>query len=215
MTLDRIAGELGVSLSSVRLWVRDIEIPRSLVEMNRRRSSRRRGERWRERRREARRAFQEQGRTRARLGEPLHTAGCMLYWAEGKKNRNTVQFSNSDPAMHSVFVGFLRTCFATPDEQLRFSVNAYTSGTRAIEAIEAYWLDLLQLPPESARKHTVNHPPTSSSGNKAGKLPNGVCTLAVAKSTWLVQHIYGAIQEYSGIDQPQWLDCRHSNQSSR
>jgi hypothetical protein len=28
----------------------------------------------------------------------------------------------------------------------------------------------------------------------------------VSRSTWLVQHIYGAIQEYSGVDQPQWLD---------
>lgn len=206
--MSRIAEELGVSLSSVRLWVRDIEVPQPLLAMNRKRSGHSRGDRWRERRREARREFQEQGRARARLGDPLHAAGCMLYWAEGKKNRNTVQFSNSDPAMHSVFVSFLRQCFATPDEQLRFSVNAYTSGVRTIEAIEAYWLDLLQLPPESARKHTVNHLPTSSSGGKVGKLPNGVCTLAVAKSTWLVQHIYGAIQEYSGIDQPQWLDCR-------
>ena len=31
----------------------------------------------------------------------------------------------------------------------------------------------------------------------------------------LVQHIYGAIQEYSGIDQPDWLDGPHREQPRR
>jgi hypothetical protein len=30
--------------------------------------------------------------------------------------------------------------------------------------------------------------------------------LRVLKSTHLVQHIYGAIQEYAGFDEPRWLD---------
>jgi hypothetical protein len=30
--------------------------------------------------------------------------------------------------------------------------------------------------------------------------------LRVKRSTRILQHIYGAIQEYSGIDQPEWLD---------
>jgi hypothetical protein len=33
-----------------------------------------------------------------------------------------------------------------------------------------------------------------------------VCTLTVAKSTHLVQHIYGAIQEYARFEEPRWLD---------
>jgi hypothetical protein len=37
------------------------------------------------------------------------------------------------------------------------------------------------------------------------KLPHGVCTLRV-QSTWIVQHNYGAIQEYGGFDEPGWLD---------
>ena len=130
----------------------------------------------------------------------------MLYWAEGSKCRNTVQFANSDAAMHKTFVRFLRECFGIKNDVLRFTINAYTSNGRTIDEIENYWLRLLQLPPESARKHMINHFPTSSSGRKKNKLPNGVCTLSVGKSTWLIQHIYGAIQEYSRIDQPAWLD---------
>ena len=36
------------------------------------------------------------------------------------------------------------------------------------------------------------------------KLPYGTCRLSV-HSTAIVQHIYGAIQEYAGFDRPEWL----------
>jgi hypothetical protein len=51
----------------------------------------------------------------------------------------------------------------------------------------------------------LNHLPTSSSGRAKNKLPYGVCSVVV-HSTWMVQHIYGAIQEYAGFDEPAWLD---------
>ena len=31
-------------------------------------------------------------------------------------------------------------------------------------------------------------------------------TIRVLKSTWLVQHIYGAIQEYGGFEESRWVD---------
>jgi|GEM_PF-6113957 len=34
---------------------------------------------------------------------------------------------------------------------------------------------------------------------------SGVATLVVTR-TWAVQHIFGAIQEYVGIDRPEWLE---------
>ena len=51
----------------------------------------------------------------------------------------------------------------------------------------------------------INPLPTSSSGLKKNRLPYGVCTLNV-HSTELVQHIYGATQEYAGFEEPRWLD---------
>jgi hypothetical protein len=82
----------------------------------------------------------------------------------------------------------------------------YLTGDLTLEEVEAYWCELLDLDRSCARKHMVNHFPTSSSGKKVNKLPYGVCTVNVNRSTWLVQHIFGAIQGYSGVDQPQWLD---------
>jgi hypothetical protein len=46
--------------------------------------------------------------------------------------------------------------------------------------------------------------PTSSSGRAKNKLPYGVCTVVV-HSTSVAQHIYGAIQEYAGFEEPAWL----------
>jgi hypothetical protein len=64
---------------------------------------------------------------------------------------------------------------------------------------------LLDLGKDSVRKHTLNHLPTSSSGRAKTRLPYGVCFLIVDR-TWVVQHIYGAIQENAGLEEPRWLD---------
>lgn len=133
-------------------------------------------------------------------------AGCMLYWAEGAKSRNTVRIGNSDPFLLRFFVRFLNKCFGLSPNDFVVRVNCYTTEERPLDAIEDYWSTTLGLPRSAFRKATTNHFPTSSSGKKIGKLPYGVCTVAVKRSTWLVQHIYGAIQEYAGFDEPRWLD---------
>lgn len=206
MPVKRIAEQLSVSVSSVSIWTRDIELTPEQRAANLARAGANRGAAWSERYRRQRREFQEEGRRRARLSEPLHVAGCMLYWAEGSKHRNVVAFANSDPAMNLLFCRFMRECFGVTPNRFAMSLNVYTNNGRTIDEIEAWWLELLSLPPTSTRKHQTNHMPTSSSGRRANKLPNGVCTLRILKSTRILQHIYGAIQEYSGIDRPEWLD---------
>ena len=129
----------------------------------------------------------------------------MLHWAEGSKGRNRLQLSNSDGGLVRFFVRFLRESLGIADERLRISLNVYTNNGRFVEEIEEHWLQLLELPRTSIRKHQLNHYPTSTSGVHR-TLPYGVCTLSVARSTLDVQHVYGAIQEYSGVDQPKWLD---------
>ena len=108
--------------------------------------------------------------------------------------------------MMEVFARFLRECFSITSEDLTFSLNVYTNNGMNIDEVEFFWMELLGLSRRSARKHVVNHFPTSSSGKRTHKLPYGVCSLTVKRSTRIVQHIYGAIQEYSGIEQPGWLD---------
>jgi hypothetical protein len=202
----RIATALGVSVSSVSVWTRDIELTPEQRAANIARAGASRGPVWSEKNRERRREYQREGRDRARLGEPLHIAGCMLYWAAGAKSRNQAAIANSDPAIVEAFMLFLRSCFGLSVDDLTFNLNAYTGNGLTSDEIEDFWMKRLGLPKSCARKHVINHFPTSSSGKRPKKLPHGVCTLKVKKSTRIVQHIYGAIQEYAGIDCPDWLD---------
>jgi hypothetical protein len=206
----RIAAELDVSPSSALNWTRDIELTTDQIQANlmngiltpegARRRAKRKSEICRQRRRE----FQEAGRERARELDEIHRAGCMLYWAEGSKDRNQLGFANSDVHMIKVFAAFLRTSFEIPDADFTVRLNVYLGNGMKLDEIEDYWLGALALPRSCLRGHQINHFPTSSSGKKRS-LPYGVCTLRVAKSTWIVQHIYGAIQEYGGFEEPRWL----------
>jgi hypothetical protein len=151
-------------------------------------------------------AWQQEGRARAREGELLHQAGCLLYWAEGTKSRNAVRLVNSDMNLVRLFRAFLFECFGIGPDELSFRINAYTGNGLAIREIEDRWLAALDLPRSCLRKHTLDNRPAPTSGVKKNKLPYGVGGLSVLRSTWLIQHIYGAIQEYGGFDEPRWLD---------
>jgi hypothetical protein len=166
---------------------------------------RRRAKNWAARCRRRRADMQAEGRAAARRGNPLHLAGCMLYWAEGSKARNAIRFTSSDPRMVSFFRKFLVDALGLEPAEIHLSINVYTNNGMGIEEIERYWLDLLQLPQSSARGHVLNHTPTSSSGRAKNKLPYGVARLSVHQ-TRMVQHIYGAIQEYVQFDEPGWLN---------
>ena len=143
----------------ISLWVRDIELTEEQYAALRRRAgggriegSRANAVRGLERRREA----QELGREAARQNDQLHAAGCMLFWAEGSRDRNAIKFTNSDPAMVSFFLRFLRHCFDVPDQKIAVMCNLFADHVECQDEIEQYWLDLLRLPRSCLRKSTVN-----------------------------------------------------------
>jgi hypothetical protein len=212
MPIKRIAARLRVSPSSVLRWTSDIELTEGQLRRNNERERLNResfGARarvWSGICRDRRLGWQQEGRRRALKGDGLHLAGCMLYWAEGSKNRNTVILANSDVHMMRFFRGFLTECFGLGPSDLSVRLNVYTGNGLSVRAIENYWLGALDLPRSCLRKHSINHFPTSSSGNKRNRLPYGVCTLRVLRSTRIVQHIFGAIQEYAGFEEPEWVD---------
>jgi hypothetical protein len=214
LSFKRIARELEISPATAHQWTRDIELTEAQEKRLRRGPSgpaspaavAARAATWRRKCRARRETYQREGRQRARLRDVLHMAGCMLYWAEGSKSRNTVKLANSDPDLVAFFCRFLREALDVQEADIRFALNVYLGNGLALEQIEEHWLDTLQLPRSCIRKHTINSKPTSSSGRKRNKLPYGVATVRV-QSTQIVQHIYGAIQEYAGFENPAWLDC--------
>ncbi|MBC7810648.1 MAG: hypothetical protein H7175_05845 [Burkholderiales bacterium] len=153
--------------------------------------------------REIRRQYQEDGRTKARENDPLHVAGCMLYWGEGSKQKNHLELANSDADMLTFFLKFLQLSLLVPKNEIVVRVNCYDNNGLSVDEIENYWLGVLDLPRECLAKTLVNRQPISSQ-QRGRKLLYGMCHIRVYSSR-LVQHIYGAIQEYTGIDKPEWL----------
>jgi hypothetical protein len=129
----------------------------------------------------------------------------MLYWAEGSKARNVAQLVNADPDLLATFLTFLRSSYTVPDDRVALSVNCFLGNGLSLEQIQHWWLDRLRLPTGCLRKAIVNRPSSASRQRKGHVLPYGTARLSV-HSTFIVQSIYGAIQEYAGIDRPEWLD---------
>jgi hypothetical protein len=210
MSVKEIERVLGVSRSSVSLWVRDIELTTeqeaALTARNPSRTFERNG--WTaniERARLRRRRYQLAGRRRAREGDPVYLAGCMLYWGEGWKSRGSVQLSNSDPEVIRFFARFLRECFGVPKDRMRIVCHLFADHSARQQEIEEFWLDVADLPRSSLRKSMVNHYSRSSQKKRFNRLPYGTCKLIV-HSTEIMQMIYGSIQELGRFNRPAWLD---------
>jgi hypothetical protein len=210
LPVKEIARRVGVSVSSVSLWVRDVpltpEQEAALDARNPARNAQRNGAANNAKRcRAERAAAQEHGRALARTGDALHIKGCMLHWAEGSKRRNAVMFTNSDDAVMALFLRFLRECYGVADDRVTLSVNCFLGNGLTIDEIQDWWLRRLQLPISCIRTPAINRLSTASKRLKGNVLPYGTARLAV-HSTFIVQSIYGAIQEYAGFDRPEWLD---------
>ncbi len=140
MTLLDIATELGVSKSSVSLWVRDVEFTPS----KRRYGPRLRPNSLMRRKQEEIEALLSDGRERiGQLSErDFLVAGTALYAGEGDKRDHAVGFANGDPRMILFFVAWLRRFFVVDGSRLR--LRLYTprprsrGGKRVLGARHAY-----------------------------------------------------------------------------
>lgn len=205
LPIKKIARELDVSASSVSVWVRDIalteEQTKILEQQNPLFNKQISGGKVRaDRARAQRLQYQQEGKDSARHGNLLHQAGCLLYWAEGKKSKNICCLTNSDSHLLKLFIKFLRECFSLDNSQFTIACNYYTNNGLTREDIENYWLQELGLDHTALRKGQENNRPRSATNaTRHNKLPYGMCSLTVKSSTKIVQHIYGAIQEYANF----------------
>ena len=153
-TLAEIAEELGVSKSSVSLWVRAVrfdESDRKARELERKgrgqAAARRRGPNALQRpKQEEIDELEAWGlATIGRLTErELMAAGAALYAGEGAKRDGTVKFANTDPQMIRLFCAWLR-CFFDVDES-RLRVRLYLHQGLDIEEANALWSEVTGIP---------------------------------------------------------------------
>jgi transcriptional regulator with XRE-family HTH domain len=209
LSLNEIAKQLGVAKSSVSTWVRDIELTpeqhKKLREKNPIYNNQLNGQKVkREQFLALRKQYQEDGRIKARENNDLFLKGCMLYWAEGSKDKNSVIFSNSDVDMNILFVSFLRESFDVPNDKIKIAINCYLNNDLTQEEVEDYWLSKLELTKGCLNKTIINKLPSSSKGYKKNKHPYGICKIII-HNTEILQNIYGAIKEFANITDDRWL----------
>jgi hypothetical protein len=196
---EQIVAELGVSKSSVSLWVRDLPRPPGLsYEECRKRSAEGVRKYWavegpiREAEREAISAA-----AATQIGQlndrEILIAGAIAYWCEGAKNKpyrrsDRVTFMNSDPALIKFFLRFLEFA-GIGREDLVYRVQIHE--TADVEAAQRFWLDVTQAHPAQFRRPTLKrHNPKTVRKNTGGDY-HGCLRIDVLRSCALYRQIEG------------------------
>jgi hypothetical protein len=206
-SIKQIAKELKVAASSVSRWVRDVEISEDgklKLEQNNKRNVLNFVQRRISSARKIRQGHQQKGIEILKTCDSDFVAGCMLYWGEGSKSSNSMNFSNSDANMVVFFKGFLDKYFSPNDNDYRIQLNFFTDVHSKIE-IENYWLKTLNLPVSCLTKSIINQYSKASLKKRNRKLEYGTCRLSIHRMA-VVQQIFGAIQEYAGFTNLKWLN---------
>lgn len=141
-TLLEIAEALGVSKSSVSLWVRDVRFTpkprqrpmfRAANPLHARRLAK---------------IEQAQRDAADRVGmlsvDAFLVAGVALYAGEGAKTGNGVQFANTDSEMVAFFCAWLRRCFTIDEARLR--VRVYLHEGLDLAAAQRHWSRVTGVP---------------------------------------------------------------------
>ncbi len=177
---EEIAGALGVSKSSVSLWVRDMPRPARLsYEESRKRAVEGVRRYWaaerpaREAKREATRAAAAAEIGGLSLREML-LVGAVAYWCEGAKSKphnisEHVCFVNSDPGLIRFFLRFLGEAGVEP-ARLRFACTIHE--TADVAAAQKFWL----------RRHRRRIQQVSANPCSSGTT-RGPCARTLARTT--------------------------------
>jgi hypothetical protein len=196
---DDIVTQLGVSKSSVSLWVRDLpRPPRVVPEERAKRTSEQMRRYWAtERRARAARRAAASAAAAASIGDltdrEILLAGALAYWCEGLKNKpyrraDRVTFTNSDPELISFFLLFLDTAGISRSD-LAFQLQIHE--TADVESAKRFWLTLTGARTEQFGKIVLKqHNPLTTRKNTGGSY-HGCLRVDVRHSCELYRRIEG------------------------
>lgn len=194
LSYNEIVAQLGVSKSSVSLWVRDIPCPERFAYVHS------------ERRLEGLRRFNEARTARhaaestaagAEIGEltdrELLIAGAIAYWCEGAKNKpnrkaNHVAFTNSDPKLIVFFLRFMDVAGVSRDD-LVFRV--YIHENADAEAAQRFWLAVTGTQLDQFRSPVLKHHNPKTIRTNVGDDYHGCLKVDVRRSAALYRRIEG------------------------
>lgn len=199
MAYNEIAASLGVSKSSVSLWVRAMPLPSQLTYEECRRRAAEGAQRYWEKERPVREARREEIRAEAaaEIGElserELLVAGAVAYWCEGSKIKppkqaGRVSFVNSDPALIALFLRFLVSA-GVSSEQLVFRVLIHEGA--GLLAAQRYWQAVTGASPAQFRPPVLKHHKPKTVRKNTGAGYHGCLRIDVLRSGDLYHRIEG------------------------
>ncbi|WP_449477957.1 hypothetical protein [Streptomyces abikoensis] len=193
-TYDEIVAELGVSKSSVSLWVRDLPKPQKTPEqMHAMREARWAPHRQRQaiaRQRDKLSAAHEIGRMTDR---ELFLVGVGLYWSEGAKSKphrlsERATFINSDPDMIQVYLAWLALLGVEP-ERIQYRVTIHEKAD--IGRAEQFWADLAGINVADLEKTTLKKHNPKTVRKNVDEGYRGCLVINVRRSADLYRRIEG------------------------
>jgi hypothetical protein len=192
LSYNEIVAQLGVSKSSVSLWVRDIPCPERFSYVHNER--RVEGLRKYNEARSARHAAESEAAA-AELGElterEILIGGAIAYWCEGAKNKpnrkaNRVVFINSDAGLITFFLRFLDVAGVDRGDLI---LRVHIHENADAEAAQRFWLGVTGTRPSQFRSPTLKrHNPKTHRAN-AGENYHGCLRIDVRRSAALYRRI--------------------------
>jgi transposase-like protein len=200
-----IAKLVGASVSSVSRWVKDIKLTEEQEKVLQDRVPTIAGPNAiRAKALLKRKTYQEEGKTLLNNYPIEFGYLCMLYWGEGRKNKNSFCLSNTDYNLLKVVVRLLKKIFNLKNSDFKLSVNWYSSGGNTLEDIHKFWCNELGLSSLCFTKCFVDVASKYSQKRKGNIHPYGTRRVSV-HDTRIVQQIFGAIQEIGCFKNDTWI----------
>lgn len=200
-SIKEIAKNLGVSISSVSEWCRDIKLtPNQITILEKRARDPFYGRRASylasiKRKKDLKISrLKEMGvkKVGKLTKRELFLVGAALYWGEGFKKDKQVGLANSDPEVIKIFIKWLRECFGYQISDLIARPTINSSHKYRADEIQKYWLSQTKIPLEGFRKPTFH----KLAWKKQYENPNnyyGVLRIKVRKSIDFLRKIHGFI----------------------
>jgi transcriptional regulator with XRE-family HTH domain len=196
---NEIAAALGVSKSSVSLWVRDIPRPERLsYEECAKRAAAGVAAYWlkeRPRREEAKVAVSD--RAARQIGglsdREILIAGAVAYWCEGAKNKphrryDRIDFINSDPRLIKFFLRFLATA-GVREDRIVFQIHIHETADLA--SAERFWRDTIGVEGATFNRALIKRHRPRTVRKNTGQDYHGCLRVQVRRSADVYRRIAG------------------------
>ncbi len=204
---EEIVAALGVSKSSVSLWVRDMPRPPRLSYEETRKRTAEGVRRYGAAERPAREARREVVRAAAAAdigvlsARDILIAGAIAYWCEGAKRKayrqtEAVAFINSDPDLIKLFLRFLAVAGVEPT-QLGFRVHIHESAD--VAAAEQFWRAVTGAEAAQFHRSTLKRHNPRTIRKNVGADYHGCLIVSVRQSGDLYQRIEGWVRAATAV----------------